>query len=76
MESMNDNGIIERYYGRLEEIWDPEYSGKYSVTMFRVRWARSVERENRYFTTMSIPGAKSGPMNVTRKMSHGYMLRT
>ena len=27
--------------------------------MFRVRWAKSVEKENRYFTTMVIPEAKS-----------------
>ena len=67
MESMNGDGVIERYYGRLEEIWELEYSGQYSVTMFRVRWAKSVERENRYFTTMSIPDAKSGTMNVTAK---------
>src|SRR3954463_7322610 len=35
--------------------------------MFHVRWARSVERENRYFTTMYIPDAKSGTVNVTAK---------
>ena len=61
MESMNGDGVIERYYGRLEEIWELEYSGQYSVTMFRVRWANGVERENRYFTTMSIHDAKNGP---------------
>ena len=27
--------------------------------MFRVRWAKSVEKEGRYFTTMVIPEAKS-----------------
>ena len=27
--------------------------------MFRVRWAKMVERENRYFTTMILPEAKS-----------------
>jgi hypothetical protein len=27
--------------------------------MFRVRWAKSVREEDRYFTTMSIPEAKS-----------------
>ena len=76
MESMNGDGVIERYYGRLEEIWELEYSGQYSVTMFHVRWAKGVERENHYFTTMCIPDAKSGTVNVTAKMSHGYMLST
>ena len=27
--------------------------------MFRVRWAKNVEKEGRYFTTMVIPDAKS-----------------
>src|SRR3954464_3856341 len=67
MESMNGDGVLERFYGRLEEIWELEYSGKYNVTMFRVRWARSVERENRDFTTLCIPDAKRGTVNVTAK---------
>ena len=35
--------------------------------MFCVRWAKGVERENRYFTTMFIPDAKSGIVIVTVK---------
>ena len=36
------------------------------MPMFRVKWAKSVKREGRYFTTMVIPQAKSG-VNVTAK---------
>ena len=64
---MNGDGVLERFYGRLEEIQELEYSGKYNVTMFHVRWARSVERENRDFTPMCIPDAKSGTVNVSAK---------
>ena len=35
--------------------------------MFRVRWPKSIERENRYFTTMCIPDAKSASANITMK---------
>ena len=37
--------------------------------MFRVRWAKSVLKEDRYFTTMVIPEAKSktAGANVTAK---------
>ena len=35
--------------------------------MFRVRWAKNVERENRYFTTMNIPNAKSAAVNAIAK---------
>ena len=34
------------------------------ATMFRVRWAKDVVRENKYFTTMSILDAKSTPVNL------------
>jgi hypothetical protein len=69
MECMTgDNGATERFYGRVEEIWELDYAGLHSATMFRVRWAKAVERENRYFTTMSIPDAKStATMNVIAK---------
>ena len=36
----------------------------HEATMFRVRWAKDVVRENKYFTTMSIPDAKSATVNV------------
>ena len=51
-----------RYYGRIEEIWELDYSGEYKVAMFRVRWAKSIAKEDHYFTTMIIP--------------HGYWQRT
>jgi hypothetical protein len=67
MESYTGN-VKERYYGRIEEIWELDYCGE-KVPMFRVRWAKSVEKESRYFTTMVIPEAKSktAGANVTAK---------
>ena len=53
-----------------------DYSGLHNTTMFRVRWAKNVERESRIFTTMTIPDAKSATMNAIGKKSHGYMLST
>ena len=57
-----------RYYGRIEEIWELNYSGE-KVPMFRVRWARmsTVRKEDKYFTTMVIPeaGGTSSSANVT-----------
>ena len=47
-----------RYYGRIEEIWELNYSGE-KMPMFRVRWAKNVRKEERGFTTMVIPEAKS-----------------
>ena len=75
MESYTGNDK-DRYYGRVEEIWELNYSGLHSATMFRLRWAKSVIKEDRYFTTMVIPEAKSKTVgaNVPRKMSHGYWL--
>ncbi len=43
MEAMTGN-VIERYYGRVEEIWELNYSGLHSATMFRVRWAKNSGR--------------------------------
>ena len=42
MECMtgSDNGATERFYGRVEEIWELDYSGLHNTTMFRVRWAK------------------------------------
>src|SRR4051812_35100892 len=48
----------ERFFGRIEDIWELDYYGE-KVPMFRVRWAKSVIKEDRYFTTMVIPEAKS-----------------
>ena len=57
MECMtgSDNGATKRFYGRVEEIWELDYSGLHNTTMFHVRWAKNVERESRIFTTMTIP---------------------
>ena len=67
MESFTGD-MKERYYGRIEEIWELNYYGE-KVPMFRVRWAKSVKKENQYFTTMVIPEAKSktASANVTTK---------
>ena len=74
MESYTGNDK-DRYYGRIEEIWELSYAGE-KVPMFRVRWAKSILKEDRYFTTMVIPEAKSKTAGQTspRKMSHGYWL--
>ena len=66
MEAMTGN-VIERYYGRVKEIWELNYFGLHNATMFRVRWAKNVERENRYFSTMTIPDAKSTNRERYRK---------
>ena len=78
MECMtgSDNGTTERFYGRVEEIWELDYSGLHNTTMFHVRWAKNVERENWIFTTMTIPNAKSATMNAIAKKNHGYTLST
>ena len=61
----NDKDI---YHGRIEEIWELSYAGE-KVPMFHVRWAKSVLKEDRYFTTMVTPEAKSKTTgaNVTAK---------
>ena len=68
-EFYTDDNVKERFYGRIEEIWELDYCGE-KVPMFRVRWAKSVEREDRYFTTMVIPEAaksKAAGANVAAK---------
>ena len=65
MESYTGNDK-DRYYRRIEEIWELSYAGE-KVPMFRLRWAKNVERENRYFTTMTIPDAKSATVNAIAK---------
>jgi hypothetical protein len=72
MEAYTDD-FKQRYYRRIEEIWELSYTGE-KVPMFRVRWAKNVVKEDWYFTTMVIPEAKSktAGANVTAKMSHGY----
>ena len=76
MECMtaSDNGATVRFYGKVEEIWELDYSGLHSAMMFHVRWAKNVGRENQYFTTLTIPDAKSGTVNAIAKKSHGYTL--
>ena len=70
------NGTTEGFYGRVEEIWELDYSGLHNTMMFRVIWAKNVERESRVLTTMTIPDAKSATVNAIEKTSHGYMLST
>ncbi|KAK1621385.1 hypothetical protein QYE76_026902 [Lolium multiflorum] len=57
MESYTGD-VKQRYYGKIEEIWELSYVEE-NVPMFRVRCAKSVVKEDRYFTTMVIPEAKS-----------------
>ena len=66
MEAMTGN-VIERYYIRVEEIWELNYSGLHSATTFCVKWAKNVQRENRHFTTMCIPDSDSGTVNAIAK---------
>ena len=65
MESYTGN-VKKRNYGRIEDIWELDYAGV-KVPMFRVRWAKAVVKEDKYFTTMCIPEAKSktATANVT-----------
>ncbi|KAK1692077.1 hypothetical protein QYE76_008774 [Lolium multiflorum] len=57
--------VKTRYYGRIEEIWELSYAGE-KVPMFRIRWSKSVTKEDRYFTTMFLPEAnKSKSTNAT-----------
>src|SRR3954462_7767537 len=60
--------VKERFFGRIKDIWELDYCGE-KVPMFRARWAKSVVKEDRYFTTMVIPEAKSksAGANVTAK---------
>jgi hypothetical protein len=60
--------VKQRYYKRIEKIWELNYAGE-KVPMFHVRWAKNVVKEDQYFTTMIIPEAKSKTTgaNVTAK---------
>jgi hypothetical protein len=60
-----ESTVNERFFGRIEEIWKLNYCGE-KMPIFRVRWAKNVKKEGRYFTTMVIPGAKSSA-NVQAK---------
>jgi hypothetical protein len=40
----DETSIKERFFGRIEEIWELNYCGE-MVPMFRVRWAKMVEKE-------------------------------
>ena len=68
MANITAADVKQRYYGRIEEIWELNYSGE-KVPMFRVRWARmsTVRKEDKYFTTMVIPeaGGTLSSANVT-----------
>jgi hypothetical protein len=57
MESYTGD-IKLRYYRRIEEIWELDYSRE-KVSMFFVRWAKIVVRVERGFATMCILETKS-----------------
>jgi hypothetical protein len=42
----DETNVKERFFGRIEEIWELNYCGE-TVPMFRVRWAKKVEKEGR-----------------------------
>jgi hypothetical protein len=46
--------VKQRYYRRIEEIWELSYARE-KVPMFHVRWAKNILKEDRDFTTMVIP---------------------
>ena len=54
----DEANVKERYFRRIEEIWELDNCGETGL-MFRVRWAKNVQKEGRYFTTMVIPEANS-----------------
>ena len=50
MECMTgDNDATKRFYGRVEEIWELDYSRLHNTTMFRVRWATTSEGSSSAF---------------------------
>ena len=69
------NGITERFYRRVEEIWELSYAGE-KVPMFRVRWAKSVLKKTGISPPWLYPKPNPRPRAQTsrRKMSHGYWL--
>ena len=62
----------KRYYGRIEEIWELEYGESYTVPLFRVRWAKSVQKEERGFITMSLPEARQGGPKSVKGVTAQY----
>ena len=60
-----------RYYIRIEEIWELEYGEDYTLPLFKARWAKNVEHEERGFITMSLPEAQhagaKGVKGITTK---------
>jgi hypothetical protein len=50
--------IEERFFERIEKIWELDYAEE-KVSMVHVRWAKSIQKEGRYFTTMVIPDASA-----------------
>src|SRR3954467_1047125 len=41
--------VKEIFFGRIEDIWELDCCGE-KVPMFRVTWAKSVVKEDQYFT--------------------------
>ena len=65
MESITED-VTKIYYGRIKDIWEPGYLGE-KVPMFHVRWAKKVDIDSSYFTTMYIPDDKSNSAKVPAK---------
>jgi hypothetical protein len=72
--------IKERFFRRIEEIWELDYARE-KVPMFPVRWAKSIQKEGRYFTTIIIPGAsakntsaKNEPWVLTSQVDQCYFI--
>jgi hypothetical protein len=72
--------IKERFFKRIEEIWELDYAGE-MVLMFHVGWAKSVQKEGRYFTTMVIPdasmknaSAKNEPWVLTSQVDQCFFI--
>jgi hypothetical protein len=58
--------VKETFFGRIEKIWELDYTGE-KVSMFHVRWAKSIWKEGQYFTTMVIPDASAKNASAKNK---------
>ena len=54
----------KRYNGRIKEIWELEYGESYTVSLFYVGWAKSVQKEECGFITMSLGEPQHGAKGV------------
>ena len=75
MEAMTGN-VTERYYGRVEEIWELNYSGLPSATMFLSDGLRMYREKTDISLPCVYPTPIAVPSTPSPKMSHGYTLNT